>query len=92
MQSPRRTKTERNNKKWLGLIEQEAVHLEGLQVFSQAMLTAEKLAHIDLLYNRIGEEGAEVLRPSLTPVSNHAIPLSLLHICRQGGSGNALTL
>lgn len=32
------------------------------------MMACETLAHIDLLYNRIGEEGATILAPALTPV------------------------
>jgi hypothetical protein len=44
---------------------QEPADLEGLQAFAPAMVACENLAHIDMLYNRIGEEGAEIIRPSV---------------------------
>jgi hypothetical protein len=41
--------------------------LAGLTLFRDAMLCCKSLTHIDMLYNRIGEAGAEVLLPALSP-------------------------
>ena len=60
---------------YLGLadnaITSDTDNLQALQIFADAFVQAPKLAHIDLLYNRIGEEGAEILRPSLTPANTN---------------------
>lgn len=49
---------------WIGSSDTD---VEALEVFRDAMVACTTLTHIDLLYNRIGARGAQILMPALAP-------------------------
>lgn len=65
----------------------DAQHAEALGAFRDALVRSKALAHVDLTFNLIESEGAQLLLPALTPVrpaSPWAVTLTRLQLTGDG--------